>query len=83
MALLINVHIHSPAVMNAAGFNYTHRGDTARCTICGLEVSHWTDAMDPLAVHAERSPHCVFIRSRRNNFQACSSFTNDFTSRKV
>ncbi len=83
MASLINLHVHSPAVMNAAGFNYTHRGDTVRCAICELEVSHWTCDMDPFAVHAERSPRCAFVRSLGNNFQACSSSTNDFTSRKV
>jgi hypothetical protein len=70
--------------MRAAGFYYTSRGDTYRCVLCRLEVSHWTYDMDPFTVHSERSPHCAFVRSIQssNHFQAVSLSTIDSTSGK-
>ncbi|UJR15697.1 hypothetical protein I4U23_002631 [Adineta vaga] len=49
--------------MNAAGFEYTDSEDTARCNICGLEVSGWIVDMKPFTIHAQRSPTCDFVRS--------------------
>ncbi|CAF1443786.1 unnamed protein product [Rotaria sordida] len=49
--------------MFTAGFRYTGDGDTVRCDICKLEVSGWTQDMEPKIVHAERSPNCSFVCS--------------------
>jgi hypothetical protein len=49
--------------LKTGGFKYTGDGDTARCDICGLEVSGWIREMDPYIVHRERSPNCSFVRS--------------------
>ncbi|CAF2535827.1 unnamed protein product [Rotaria sp. Silwood2] len=49
--------------MFAAGFSYTGDGDTVRCDKCQLEVSEWTQDMEPKLVHAERSPNCPFVCS--------------------
>ncbi|CAF4977441.1 unnamed protein product [Rotaria sp. Silwood1] len=49
--------------MMGAGFIYTGIGDTARCDICGLEISGWTLEMKPFSVHAQQSPTCPFVRS--------------------
>jgi hypothetical protein len=79
MASLINLD-----EMQAAGFNYTSRRDTTRCAICELEISHWTNDMNPFAVHAERSPHCSFVRSiqSRKHFQGSPLSVTDSSSRK-
>ena len=56
--------VHSATKMTAAGFRYTGEGDAALCDTCKLEVSGWTETMEPLAVHIERSPQCSVIHSR-------------------
>ena len=55
--------VHSSIEMQSAGFRYTGIGDMARCDGCGLEVSGWTQEMEPSGVHAEGSPNCAFVRS--------------------
>ncbi|CAF3739783.1 unnamed protein product, partial [Rotaria sordida] len=55
--------IHSTNRMKTGGFQYTGVDDTTRCDRCGLEVSGWTQEMNPFYVHLERSPNCEFIRS--------------------
>jgi hypothetical protein len=55
--------VHSVALMRAAGFKYTGKGDTAFCEGCDLQVSNWTLDMNPFEVHSNRSPHCQVIRS--------------------
>ncbi|CAF3384923.1 unnamed protein product [Rotaria sp. Silwood1] len=55
--------------MKAGGFQYTGVGDTARCDICGLEVSRWIREMDPFYVHLERNPNCSFVRSVQSKDQ--------------
>ncbi|CAF3583567.1 unnamed protein product [Rotaria sp. Silwood1] len=54
---------HLASRMLAAGFTYIINEGIARCSDCGLEVSHWKEDMDPFAVHSERNPDCPFIRS--------------------
>ncbi|CAF2899291.1 unnamed protein product [Rotaria sp. Silwood2] len=49
--------------MKSGGFQYTGVGDTARCDVCGLEVSGWIREMDPFYIHLERNPNCSFVRS--------------------
>ncbi|CAF3404171.1 unnamed protein product [Rotaria sp. Silwood1] len=55
--------IHSVCYMFAAGFEYTGRGDAARCKDCGLEVSNWTLDMHPFTIHSKRQPDCPFVCS--------------------
>jgi hypothetical protein len=55
--------VHSVNRLRTSGFVYTGDNDTARCDICKLEVSGWTQDMDPYIVHRERSPNCSFVRS--------------------
>ncbi|CAF4257209.1 unnamed protein product, partial [Adineta steineri] len=50
--------VHPVSRMKAAGFQYTGDNDTARCNICGIEVSEWTREMNPFFIHLERSPNC-------------------------
>ena len=57
--------IYSTVQMDAAGFYYTGKEDTARCDQCELEISGWTVNMDPFTVHAQRSPKCPYVRSIR------------------
>ncbi|CAF1259931.1 unnamed protein product [Rotaria sordida] len=66
--------VHSSILINAAGFTYTGIDDTARCLICGLEVSEWTAHMNPFTVHVQQSPNCSFVQSivskNRMNFSS-------------
>ncbi|CAF4923132.1 unnamed protein product [Rotaria sp. Silwood1] len=55
--------MYSSKDMFMAGFRYTGDGDTVRCDTCQLEVSGWTQDMQPKIVHAERSPKCPFVCS--------------------
>ena len=57
--------IYSIIQMDAAGFYYTGKEDTARCDKCELEVSQWTVNVNPFMIHAERSPKCPYVRSIR------------------
>jgi hypothetical protein len=61
MALIKSYGVHSHAVMKAGGFTYTRNKDRARCDLCGLEVSNWNIAMEPLQVHAQLSPNCSYV----------------------
>jgi len=61
--LLKKPGVHSMIAMYSGGFHYTDNGDTARCDVCGLEVSGWTLDMKPFTVHAQRSPACTFVHS--------------------
>jgi hypothetical protein len=53
--------VHSSMTMATGGFKYTGDGDIARCDVCNLEVSGWTQDMNPFFIHAERSRECPFI----------------------
>ncbi|CAF4450266.1 unnamed protein product, partial [Adineta steineri] len=41
LPLTMKPGIYTHNNLNAAGFQYTGNGDTARCKDCGLEVSNW------------------------------------------
>ena len=56
--------VHSSLKMTMAGFRYTGQGDTAHCGVCNLDVSDWTETMEPFTVHSERNPQCPFVLSR-------------------
>lgn len=60
--LIYKQGIHSSIAIKTGGFNYTGNGDQARCSDCGLEVSGWTLDMKPFDIHAQRSPHCSYVR---------------------
>jgi hypothetical protein len=60
--------IHSSTAIISAGLRYTGDRDTARCDICNLEVSEWTQDMLPFDTHAQRSPDCSFVRSQLQKF---------------
>ncbi|CAF4515836.1 unnamed protein product [Rotaria sp. Silwood2] len=61
--------------MQTAGFRYTNIRDTARCDSCQLEVSDWTLDMEPFLIHAERSPHCSFVRSIKSSDSVIQLFS--------
>lgn len=84
MSSLINMRIYSPEVMRAAGFYYKYLSDTTCCILCRLEVSCWTYDMDPLTIHAERSPNCSFVRRKQpsNPCRVSSLSMADFMSRE-
>ena len=47
-----------------AGFFYVGQEDIVECFKCHLQVANWAvlgEPVDPLAVHAQRSPDCPFI----------------------
>lgn len=44
-----------------AGFIYINQENKVRCIFCELEIFEWAHDMDPLLIHAKRSPSCVFI----------------------
>lgn len=53
--------VHSRAFMQAAGLVYTGDGDTSKCEECGIEISNWANDMDPLKIHAAKSPTCLYV----------------------
>lgn len=69
----------TPEVLRAAGFCYRNQGSTTYCLLCRLEVSSWTNDMNPFVVHSEGSPNCIFVRKNysSNNTRTRSSFSND------
>lgn len=67
--------IHSSPKMIAAGFRYTGEDDTVICDTCKLEVSNWTETMEPLAVHTESSPRCPVVL--RLSPSSCSEWNNE------
>ncbi|CAF3962783.1 unnamed protein product [Adineta steineri] len=76
--------VHPVSRMKAAGFQYTGDNDTARCNICGIEVSEWTREMNPFFIHLERSPNCSFVRSvELKNRSSLSSEENTTKRRKM
>ncbi|CAF1481102.1 unnamed protein product [Rotaria sp. Silwood1] len=80
--------IHSVCYMFAAGFEYTGRGDAARCKDCGLEVSNWTLDMKPFIIHSKRQPDCPFVCSMvrvslSNMSVSSSSSTTDVRKRSI
>ncbi|CAF3393989.1 unnamed protein product [Rotaria sp. Silwood1] len=79
----ISIHgVHSVNFLEAAGFHYTHVGDTARCNDCQLEVASWTLDMNPFSVHAQRSPNCKFVKSIKSSTEVLS-FTSSHTSTAI
>jgi baculoviral IAP repeat-containing protein 2/3 len=87
LSTLVNkLGVHTASYMNAAGFQYTGDRDTAKCTHCGLEISHWTLDMNPFTIHSERNPNCSFIRSLKpsslsqNNSSSSPSTINTKTT---
>ncbi|CAF1339020.1 unnamed protein product [Rotaria sp. Silwood1] len=52
--------------MQAAGLRYTGVSDTVRCDTCHVEISGWTATMNPFIIHAEKSPNCSFIQSKKS-----------------
>jgi len=63
LARLQKFGVHSTVTMEAGGFYYTGKEDTARCDQCKLEVSGWTLDMKPFTIHEQRSPKCPYVRS--------------------
>ncbi|CAF0780674.1 unnamed protein product [Didymodactylos carnosus] len=59
--------IHTPAVMAAAGLQYTGVDDRSKCANCGLEISNWTREMIPFDEHRKRSPTCPYVKEMTQN----------------
>ncbi|CAF3690461.1 unnamed protein product [Adineta steineri] len=74
--LIMKPGVHTPNHLNAAGFQYTGVGDTARCKDCGLEVSNWTVTMQPITIHSKQRPECPFILSLKQSVISNKAFTS-------
>lgn len=60
---IIKPGVFSGNQLSGAGFQYTGKGDAARCKDCALEVCNWTLDMSPFGIHSKKSPNCPFVCS--------------------
>lgn len=74
--------------LQSAGFTQIIGRNTAQCCLCKLEISSRTADTNLFTIHAEQSPHCVFVRGRLKSIEnqtfnlLDSSYDNDIVSGK-
>lgn len=56
--------------MSRAGFFYTTKADFVKCISCGIGLRDWEKMECPWAQHEKWSPHCLFLKFKRDERNA-------------
>jgi len=54
-------YMHNPRAMAKAGF-INGLSDQVSCLDCKIRLLEWEEKDDPMAIHKQNSPHCLFVK---------------------